>query len=379
MHPRLTALVVVGILLAGSSATAAAQAPRTVEQAPTPAGTLRARTQIQVQPPRMPNLVGQSVQAARQDSRVVGLKLQLVARQQQTKDYKAGTIIGHEPAPNAPVKPGTSVTVFVAVEPPPDSGRGRGGPTGEVPRMPDLVGQPFPVAQQDRQVIDLKLRLIPREQITNDRRPGTIVEQELKPGSPVKLGTQVTVLVAVPVQQPPPVSRMPDLVGQPFPVAQQDRQVIELKLRLIPREQITNDRRPGTIVDQELKPGSPVKLGTQVTVLVAVPVQQPPPVSRMPDLVGQPFESAQQDRQVIELKLRLIPREQITNDRRPGTIVEQELKPGSPVKLGTQVTVLVAVPVAPRRRRDCFRCRIWSGDPLRWRSATRSSRNCSCS
>ena len=78
MSTRLTALAV-GLLLAGSSAPAAAQT-KTVEQAPRPAGTLRAPHADSSTSQRMPNLVGQTFQAAQQDSRVRGLKLQLMPR-----------------------------------------------------------------------------------------------------------------------------------------------------------------------------------------------------------------------------------------------------------------------------------------------------------
>src|SRR5687768_4587480 len=123
MSTRLAGLVV-GILLAGSGALAAAQAPKAVEQAPIPTGSLRARTQIPAQvPARMPNLVGQTVESAQKDSQVRGLKLQLVPRNQPSRNQKAGVIVGHEPAAGGAVRAGMTVTVFVAVAEARDAGR----------------------------------------------------------------------------------------------------------------------------------------------------------------------------------------------------------------------------------------------------------------
>lgn len=426
MNTRLTAIVI-GLLLAWSSA-APAQT-KTVEQAPTPAGTLRARSQIQVPPQRMPNLVGQTFQAAQQDSRVTSLKLQLAAMRRPTADQRPGVIVDQDPSPGSAVRPGMRVTVFVAVPPdkPPDDVRGR----TEVPppRMPNLVGQLFDRAQQDSRVADLKLRLIAREQITSDRKAGTIIRHEPEPGDPVRPGSSVVAVVAVAEQQPPErgrdtvkdvevprvvkmqakdgasllarrtlnaqaqfteasrvepgtivdqkpapgtlvpqnstvlilvararpdpppedVGRMPNLSGQLFESAQRDRQVVDLKLRLIPREQITNDRRPGTIVDHEPGPGTPVKPGTPVTVFVAVPIQPPPPptLPRMPNLVGQQFQSAQQDGRVLRFNLQLVPQSQPTANERPGVILRHDPPADSPVKPGTPVTVFVAVAPPP--------------------------------
>ena len=348
---RLSALVI-GLLLAGSS-TAPAQAPRTVEQAQAPAGRLGARTQIQVQP-RMPNLVGQTFQAAQEDSRVTSLKLQLAAMRRPTAEQRPGVIVDQEPSPGSAVKPGMRVTVFVAVPPdkPPDQGRGQ---TDAPPRMPNLVGQPFDRAQQDSRVAGLKLRLIPRELPTSGQRPGVIIGHEPKPGDPVRPGSSVVAVVAVAEQKPP--DRDGDTVKNvevPRVVTMQAKDGASLLARrtLNAQAQFTDTSRaePGTIVDQKPAPGTLVPQNSTVQILVARARPDPPP-NQTPDrnpVVGVrvPLVEGLEVRQGLALvsKFNLGARAQVVDTDRaaPGTIIDQNPDAGTLVVPPFTVTVVVA-------------------------------------
>src|SRR5687768_10235883 len=356
MNTRLTAIVI-GLLLAWSSA-APAQT-KTVEQAPTPAGTLRARTQIQVPPQRMPNLVGQTFQAAQQDSRVVNLKLQLAAMRRPTKDQRPGVIVDQEPAPGSAIRPGMRVTVYVAVsppDPPPDEAR-----QPDVQRMPNLVGQLFDRAQQDSRVVGLKLRLIPREQPTSAQRPGTILGHEPAPGNQVRPGSSVVALVAVAESKPPDRDRgTATTVEVPRVVTMQAKDGASLLARrtLNTQAQYTDTSRaePGTILDQKPSPGTLVPPNSTVLIVVARARPDPPP-NQDPDRnpvtgVRVPQVEGMEARQGIALmsKLNLGARAQAvdTNRAPPGTIIDQNPDAGTLVVPPFTVTVLVARrPAAP--------------------------------
>ena len=199
------------------------------------------------------------------------------------------------------MRPGSSVVAVVAVaeQQPPDRGRD----TVKDVEVPSVVK----MQAKDGASLLARRTLNAQAQFTEASRvePGTIVDQKPAPGTLVPQNSTVLILVARARPDPPPedVGRMPNLFGQLVESAQRDRQVVDLKLRLIPREQITNDRRPGTIVDHEPRPGAPVKPGTPVTVFVAV--APPPPTCRvlypMPDLVGRAFPAAERDAGVIDL------------------------------------------------------------------------------
>jgi beta-lactam-binding protein with PASTA domain len=393
MHPRLTALAIVGILLVGSCEGALAQAPRTVEQAPTPAGTLRARTQIQVQPARMPNLVGQSFQAAQQDSRVVGLKLRLVPRDRPTSDARPGVIIAQDPAANSTVRPGMTVTVLVAAAPPqrpPEPDRSNPPPVV----VPRVVG----LQSRDGATLLAKLTLDAQAQFTDTARvePGTIVDQKPAPGTSVRRSSTVQILVARRPPEPPPrpdppkpepdrPRPQPEPERQPRPEPERtrpeperppDRPVVPVvvrvplvegldarqgaavvaRLNLVVQAQFADVARvaPNTIVDQKPEAGTEVRPGSRVTILVArqppiVPTPPPPRTFPMPDLVGRAFPQAERDAQVLELRLQLNEQVDTRAGGSPNTIVRQSVPAGANVQMGDAVTVFVASGVAVPR------------------------------
>ena len=138
----------------------------------------------------MPSLVGQTFQAAQQDSRVVGLKLRLIPREQPTSGQRPGIIIDQKPSPGDPVQPGASVVAVVAVAAPPER--------VEVPRV---------VTMQAKDGASLLARrtLNTQEQFTETARaePGTIVDQKPSPGTLVPQNSTVLIVVARRPPQPP--------------------------------------------------------------------------------------------------------------------------------------------------------------------------------
>ena len=405
MDTRLTALVI-GLLLAGSSAAGAGQT-KTVEPPPRPAGTLRGRTQIQVQPDRMPKLVGQTFQEARLDSDVRRLKLQLDGVRRPTNNQRPGVIVDQDPAPGSAIRPGMQVTVYVAVLPPqplpPDpreGGRLQSGPgPTNVQRMPKLVGQLFDRALQDSGVVELKLRLIRRERPTSGQRPGIIIDQEPSPGDVVRPGSTVIAVVAVAVP--------PERVEVPRVVTMQAKDGASLLARrtLNTQEQFTETARaePGTIVDQKPSPGTLVAQNSTVQIVVARRPPPPPPPDpnqgktpnpvagvRVPQVEG--MEVRQGMALVSDFNLSARAQTVETDRAPPGTIVDQNPEAGTLVVPPYTVTVFVArrppLPPPPRPPEDAgpppppqpklFPMPDSIGRVSRRRSATPGSRNCSC-
>ena len=217
----------------------------------------------------------------------------------------------------------------------------------------------------------LKLQLGGVRRPTPNQRPGVIVDQDPAPGSAVRPGMQVTVYVAVPPPQPPPpdprdeggrvqsgrgstdVQPMPKLVGQLFDRAQQDSQVVRLKLRLVPREQPTSGQRPGIIIDQKPSPGDPVRPGSSAVVVVAVAA--PPERVEVPRVVTMQAK----DGASLLARRTLNTQEQFTETARaePGTIVDQKPSPGTLVPQNSTVLIVVARRPPRRRRRTRIKAR----------------------
>ena len=371
MSTRLAGLVI-GILLAASTLAAAQTKPATTAQTPAQIAALRA-AQLAAQPQRMPNLVGQTVQSAQQDSQVQRLKLQLVPRNQPTRNQKAGVIVGHEPAPGAAVRAGMTVTVFVAIaERDTSSGAGRATVPIPVVRVPLVEG--MSVEQATDVLARRGLQIQSRPVLTTRARPGTVVDQTPEADTAVKPKSFVDVMVA----QAPPDRPVPEVtLEMPRVIGMEMLQGAALlsKLNLGVQRQFTDEARvaPGTIVDQKPAPGTIVRPNSTVQILVAQappepprqpdpprpfpapqtppvrppPIEPPPPAPLfpMPNLVGRSFTMAERDPGVVKLKLRLIPQDDFVATGLPGTITRQSVPPGSGIEAGRSVTVVLATGV----------------------------------
>ena len=384
--------LVIGILLAVSGTLATAQTkPATVAQTPAQIAALRA-AQLAAQPQRMPNLVGQTLQSAQQDSQVRGLKLQLVPRSQPARNQKAGVIIGHEPQAGAAVRAGMTVTVFVAVAERDPIDIRRDPVPIPVLRVPLVEG--MSVEQATDVLARRGLQIQPRTVLTTRARPGTVVDQTPEADTTVKPKSFVDVLVAQAPDRPVPETtfEMPRVIGMEI----QQGAALLSKLNLGVQREFREVARaaPGMIVDQKPVPGAIVRRNEMVYVLVAqappepprqpesvrpLPVPQAPPIRPapvdpgpttppppklfpMPDLVGRSFQLAERDPRVTELRLQL----NLQIDTRaagvPNTIARQSVSPGAGVQIGQAVTVFVAsgvtVPRVLQQQADAATARI---------------------
>ena len=333
----------------------------------------------------MPNLVGLTFQAAQQDSRVQGLKLQLMPRGRPTKDAKPGVIIAHEPAANGAVRAGMTVTVFVAVaEPDAPQNPGPGPVTIPVLRVPLVEG--MSLEQATEVLVKRGLQIQPRAVVTTRARPGTVVDQKPEADTAVKPKSLVDVLVA---QAPPdrPDPEAPLEVPRVLGMEMLQGAALLSKLNLEVQRQFVEVARvaPGTIVDQKPAPGTPVRPRSTVLIVVAQaqrvlphttttatahqpqpqPPQPQPPQPQffpMPDLVGRSFPVAERDARVTELRLQLNQQIDARAGGLPNTIARQSVAPGAGVQIGQAVTVFVAsgvtVPRVVQQQADAAAARI---------------------
>jgi len=349
--------------------------PPGAAQAPAPAGstaTTRARAQVptrsvQVPTVDMPNLVGQSYQAALRDPSVVKFRIALTPRQAPST-RTAGTVVGQDPPAGAPIRAGASAIVLVAVAPP-SQGRASRPPDRDTVR-PDVTQIPLvrvprveglPEGRALEELSRLNFEIVRQTAITVDQKPGIVIAQAPEAGTPVRprSSVRITVARARPTDDvgpnEPALGRMPNLVGQPFDVAVRRPDVRELRLRLEPQLDPTAPGPPGTVLKQSVLPGAGVEVGRSVAVLVATgapvppvtpPVRPDPVLMRMPDLVGRSFTLAEQHPEVLGARLRLEQQFDATAPGLPGTIVRQSVPAGTGVEVGRSVAVLVSTGVA---------------------------------
>jgi beta-lactam-binding protein with PASTA domain len=172
----------------------------------------------------------------------------------------------------------------------------------------------------------------------NNRRPGTVLQQSPEPGTRVSPHTLVNLWIV----EAPPVAkiRVPNLAGESR--SQATNTLARVKLRVGRVGQRANRDTPGSVVDQDPEPGTMVMPGTAVHFWVAVP---PVERVRVPDLRGQTRSQAHGTLARVKLRMGRVARK--TSDEDPGTVVEQQPKPGTLVHPDFAVRVWLAAAAPP--------------------------------
>ena len=199
-----------------------------------------------------------------------------------------------------------------------------------------------------------------------DRRPapgppGFVIDQSPKPGSQIRCGSTVNVLITE--QEPRQCRvRVPNLV-EAGSVARA-RDTLDRQRLMLGHIDTRPDPRPKeTIIDQSPEPGALVPCGSPVNILVGVPIpSDPPPTCRVqvPDLVEAGVGPA---KDILDRQRLTIGRVDTRPDPRPrGTIIDQSPDRGAYVPCGSQVNVLVAVPLPTAEPPTCRVPRLVGAD-----------------
>ena len=196
----------------------------------------------------VPNLVGLTQVDAAQQIGAKGLKVKPMDAVDATK--QPGTVIRQNPAANAQVDAGATVTIYVA----------SASNTVTVPILTNMG--------QDTAVANLTaLKLVPVIQQTASTLPlGTVVDQSPKAGQDVPVGSTVTVFVS---NNPTPVQvYVPDVTGLSPSKAAARLAVYGLSASITQQE--TPDHPAGQVFQQNPGAGVKVDKGSTVEIVVAV-------------------------------------------------------------------------------------------------------------
>lgn len=204
----------------------------------------------------VPDEIGIPADVAASNLRKLGLTVELI--DEQGPDTMVGQVLRMAPSPGSFVKPGRRIILYV--------GAGAG-----VISVPDLVGTYLIDAENRLARAGVEsgvlggLRLGERTQVGHDSPAGTILSQQPAPGTLVKPGTAVSIVVAVPGDG----TRMPNLVDKPVAAA-----IDSLAIggyTPIQEPYYTTARAPGTILSQEPAPGSLLRPDQVIRLIIATP------------------------------------------------------------------------------------------------------------
>ena len=196
----------------------------------------------------VPNLVGMTVEDAAQELGAKSLKVKKADATDATKP--AGTVVRQDPAANAQVSAGATITIYVV----------SATNTVTVPLLTNL--------SQDTAVANLTaLKLVPAIQQTNSTLPlGTVVDQNPKAGQDVPVGSTVTIMVS---NNPTPVQvYVPDVTG--LSPSKAEAALAQYGLSASVTQQETPDHPAGQIFQQIPGAGVKVNKGSTVEIVVAV-------------------------------------------------------------------------------------------------------------
>jgi hypothetical protein len=134
----------------------------------------------------------------------------------------------------------------------------------------------------------------------------------------------------------PPVIEMPDVVGKPYEEAKVILEQKSLKV-LVKGEQQTREKPPGTVVDQKPEPGTKLKKGDRVELVLATR-----PIIKMPNVVGRHIDEARAALEKAGLAVSEV-KPTKTSKKSPGVVLNQTPEPGVEVEAKQTVRLEVAV------------------------------------
>lgn len=223
---------------------------------------------------------------------------------------RVGTVLEQSPPAGSRLSAGGEVGLVVAVEP------------TTVPRVTGL-----PLADAEARLAAARLRTGEvRREITGARPPGEVLRQQPPPAQEVAVGSGVDLWVEAPSVVVPSVRDVD--ARRAAAVLRQAGLQARGETRLV--EGVAD----GIVLAQRPEPGTPVKPGTVVELIIAERGV------RVPDLIG----SSQRTLKVsLERRGLAIGQASSRPERRPpGTVVDQRPAPGTLVRAGTPVDIVVA-------------------------------------
>jgi serine/threonine-protein kinase len=217
----------------------------------------------------VPNVVGETQQAALNNLTAVGLAPKVVAQTPQGQDgndQPSGKVYAQSPVDGFTVKKGTEIDLKVS--------------TGiRQVQVPDVVGK-----QQDEATSALDALGLTVNTSMKDvpGTAGTVLDVEPKPGTTVGAGTAVTLTIVSGQQQ------VPNVLNQPYSQAAQTLQAAGFQVQ---RDDVPDPSAAGTVVGENPGGGTTQKTGTTITLQVSTgpaSTSSPPPTTSQPPTSSSP-------------------------------------------------------------------------------------------
>lgn len=221
------------------------------------------------------------------------------------------------------------------------------------PVMPDLIGQPVPLAE--RALGKLGKFALSFDHAFDKTPKGHVIAQDLAAGQPLPAGTTVTLTLS---RGPEPSEKMPDLIDLTTEAAR--KVLADLPFKGLGIDYVDAPNSIGKVVKQEPPVDAP--LGSETQILLCVGQQR----KTMPDVIGK-LEADARAILVPDIADTVTVNDKIAKQT-PDTVIAQTPAPGTAIAPGTPIAITLAratkdttaprMPDVTRLTRDAATARI---------------------
>jgi eukaryotic-like serine/threonine-protein kinase len=271
------------------------------------------------QPAPVPNVAGMPLNTAQKT--LVSAGFNAVVTQESVADQsRNGIVLKQMIAPGTTLAKGSNVPVVV----------GRYTAPAQQP-VPNVVGMPLdkPQATLSQAKLNAAVTMQPVDQ---PQRNNVVLAQNVPAGKTLSPGSMVPIVVgkyAAPT--------VPNVTGMPLATAQQALAAAKLNA-VVTMESVSDKNKNGIVLKQQIATGSSLAPGAQVPLIVGRYEE----TVRVPSVVGMTFEQAQAALKQAKLNINAGART-VTDRKKIGTVLEQNVAPGTAVNPGSQVLVVMGL------------------------------------
>lgn len=267
---------------------------------------------------------GMSKQEAAAALEKLGFKVSSEVREGESSDVDKDDVIGTDPATGSKAENGSSITLIVS--------------KGQVKIPQDLGGKDEDAARAELTDLGLKVASSTKKVSDPELEQGMVVSTDPEPGTEVKVGGSVTLVVSDgKITIPEKTGDGDPLVGADVDAVKQTLTAMGLSVNT---EEKDSHEDKNTVLSVSPKVGSTVARGDDVT------VQYSSGRVKVPDVTGMNVDDATRKLTGSDYGLRVEVKENKHKDEESGTVVGQNPQPGSSVDPSDSSQNLVTLDVA---------------------------------
>lgn len=266
---------------------------------------------------QVPDLIGKTRVEA--EALIVEAELTVGDIEERFDEAPPGTVLDQSPVPNAPVEPGSEVSLVVS----------KGV---ELVEVPQIIGLPETEALALLEEAGLTARPLPDE-FNEKVEPGNVFEQEPAPGEKVQKGSAVQYVASRGVE----TVKVPNVAGMTR--ANAENALREAGFKVSVTEQFDNKIAQGRVISQNPKSDLAVARGSTVAIVVSKGQER----VVVPDVIGRTQIEAVNVLEASGFKVRITYEPHSNNN----TVLEQDPSPGTGAPRGSTVEILIDGVAAP--------------------------------